>query len=81
MGGKSESIWQPVDTGSELSPWIQAHPSPRIITFAELPALTVDERESGRSVFDFGRNFAGVVRLDLKNMQPGQTIQIKYAER
>jgi alpha-L-rhamnosidase len=81
MGGEAASAWQPVDTGSEVSPVIEPHPSPRIITFTELPALSVDEQEAGRYVFDFGRNFAGVVRLNLRNTQPGQIIQIKHGER
>lgn len=81
MGARTTGAWQPVDSGSEMSPQIQTHPSPRIITFAELPALTVDEREAGRHVFDFGRNFAGVVRLNLKDTQAGQTVRIRYGER
>ncbi|MEN8660987.1 MAG: family 78 glycoside hydrolase catalytic domain [Lentimonas sp.] len=75
------SAWRSVDTGSEMTPLIQPHPSPRIITFAELPALSVDMREAGHHIFDFGQNFAGVVRLNLANTKAGQEIKIRYAER
>lgn len=41
---------------------------------------TVTKLKDGQLIFDFGQNFAGVVRLEIKNAVKGQKIVVKHAE-
>ena len=78
--GFDDSGWEPVVTGAELSPAIQAHPAPPVRTFAELAPQSVTEPSPGVYVFDLGQNFAGVARLRISG-RPGQKITLRFAER
>lgn len=41
---------------------------------------TVTKLQDGQIVYDFGQNFAGVVRLEIKKAAKGQKITVKHAE-
>ncbi len=72
--------WQPVVTGAELAPLLQAHPGPPVRPFATLTPKAITEPKPGKYVFDLGQNFAGVARLRITG-EPGQQITLRFAER
>ena len=78
--GFPDDRWQPVVTGGEIHPLLQAHPGPPVRVIAEFKARTVAEPTNGVYVFDLGQNFAGVARLKVSG-EPGQTITLRFAER
>ncbi|KAB8286630.1 Alpha-L-rhamnosidase protein [Bifidobacterium ramosum] len=42
--------------------------------------ISCKRRADGEIIYDFGQNFAGVVRLDIANAAAGQTITVRHAE-
>ncbi len=78
--GFKAAAWTPVEVGAELQPVVQAHPGPPVRAFAEYKARKVTQPRPGVYVLDLGRNFAGVARLTIAG-QPGQKIQLRFAER
>lgn len=52
-----------------------------ILAVEEIPAVSMNETETGRFVFDIGQNISGFVRLCFSNSQYGQEIQLLYGER
>ncbi|HEY3862075.1 MAG TPA: glycoside hydrolase family 78 protein [Verrucomicrobiae bacterium] len=78
--GFNDSRWEPVVTGAEMTPLIQAHPGPPVRTFARILPKSVTEPSPGVFVFDMGQNFAGVARLEAWG-EPGQVITLRFAER
>jgi alpha-L-rhamnosidase len=78
--GFDESKWEPVVTGAEVSPRLQAHPGPPIRPFATLTPKDLMEPQAGLYVFDLGQNIAGVARLTLTG-EPGQKITLRFGER
>jgi alpha-L-rhamnosidase len=76
----ADDKWQPVVTGSEIAPLMQAHPGPPVRVFAELKAKTITEPQPGVYVLNLGQNFAGVARLKVSG-EPGQKITLRFAER
>ncbi len=39
-----------------------------------------EDKKGEETIYDFGQNFAGIVRFTVKNAKKGQTIEIKHAE-
>ena len=80
--GFDDSHWSPVDLGAELSPVIEPHPSEPIVALEDEVILPKSIREfsDGCYLFDLGQNFAGVVRLCIRNSYAGQRIQIRFGE-
>ncbi len=78
--GFADQQWQPVVTGSEVQPLMQAHPGPPVRVFTEVKAKTISEPKPGVYVLNLGQNFAGVARLTVAG-QPGQRITLRFAER
>ncbi len=72
--------WEPVNTGAEVHPVIQAHPGPPVVVIREFKAKSINEPVPGNYVLDLGQNFAGVARLKVTG-QPGQKITLRFAER
>ena len=58
---------------------LQAYPNEPVRFTHELPAIARHQDSKGNWVFDFGQNFAGVLRLSLKG-KPGQTITLRHGE-
>lgn len=46
----------------------------------ELSAIAVDEVRPGVYVYDMGQNMAGVPKISLSNMKPGEKILMRFAE-
>ncbi len=72
--------WQPVDTGAEVAPLVQAHPGPPVVVIDEFRAQSITEPSPGVYVLDLGQNFAGVARLRVAG-RAGQKITLRFAER
>ena len=72
--------WQPVACGAEVNPLVEPAPGPPVVVFAEMKPLSVERLADGKIFVNFGRNFAGVVRLRL-NGKAGQTLTLHHAER
>ena len=75
-----DAKWEPVVTGAELSPPLQAHSGVPVRAFDTIKPRKITEPKPGVFVFDMGRNFAGVVRLNLSG-KAGQKITLRFAER
>ncbi len=79
--GCDQSHWQPVTTGRpEIQPTVQAAVSEPVVVFEEVHPVAITQPVPGQYVFNMGQNFAGVVRIQVQG-QPGQTIQLRHAER
>jgi alpha-L-rhamnosidase len=78
--GFDDSQWEPVVTGAEMSPLIQAHPGPPVRAFAGIAPKKMTQPSAGVYVFDMGQNFAGVARLKISG-KTGQKITLRFAER
>jgi len=57
-----------------------AHPGEPVRKEMELPARSVREICPGVFIFDFGQNMVGVVRLRVRNAEPGARITLRFAE-
>jgi alpha-L-rhamnosidase len=57
-----------------------AHPGEPVRKEMELPARSVREISPGVFIFDFGQNMVGVVRLRVRNAEPGARIMLRFAE-
>lgn len=75
------SNWSAVNVGSALKqkPWIQAYPGVPVRKTQELPALTLNEPQPGKFVFDLGQNFSGWIRLKV-NGKRGEKIVMRFGE-
>ena len=78
--GFKDDQWQPVVTGSEVQPLMQAHPGQPVRVIQEFKAKTITEPTPGVYVLNLGQNFAGVPRLTIVG-EPGQKITLRFAER
>jgi alpha-L-rhamnosidase len=78
--GFDDRGWNPVVTGAEVDPLMQAHPGPPVQVFAEVQPKSLTQVRPGVYVFDLGQNLAGVARLKVKG-EPGQKITLRFAER
>lgn len=58
---------------------IQLYPGNPVKVMQELKAKTVTPRDGGKYIVDFGQNFAGVVRLNIKGNK-GDTVVLRYGE-
>lgn len=74
------SNWEPVNTGAEVHPVIQAHLGAPVVVVEEFKAKTITEPTPGVYVLNLGQNFAGVARLKVSG-QAGQKITLRFAER
>jgi alpha-L-rhamnosidase len=74
-------FWATVNTGSEMDPALQWHAGPPVRVVARYPGRPIRQPGPGRVILDFGRNFAGIPRLTLRDTKPGQTITLRFAER
>ncbi|BAL87853.1 putative alpha-L-rhamnosidase [Actinoplanes missouriensis 431] len=57
-----------------------AEPDEPIRVTAELAAVSVERREAGRCIVDFGQNLVGRVRLRVRNVEEGRRIVLRHAE-
>ena len=75
------SNWSAVNVGSALKqkPRIQAYPGVPVRKTQELSALTLNEPQPGKFVFDLGQNFSGWIRLKV-NGKRGEKIVMRFGE-
>ena len=76
-----DDAWQPVDVTEKITPRIEAYPGVLVRPFQEIKPVKITEPKDGRYVFDMGTNFAGFVRLSVKDAEPGRKIVLRFAER
>lgn len=69
--------WQPVEIVE--GPKLRSQEMPPIRATGELPPRTMSSPDPGVFVFDFGQNFAGVVRLRARGAS-GTAISLRFAE-
>ncbi|MHB9152532.1 MAG: alpha-L-rhamnosidase [Spirochaetales bacterium] len=74
---RGAACWGPVETLD--GPALESQTMPPIRATAELPARTMASPAPGRFVFDFGQNFAGVVRLRARGPR-GTRISLRFSE-
>ncbi|MGB9717303.1 MAG: family 78 glycoside hydrolase catalytic domain [Thermoproteota archaeon] len=74
-----DDAWGNVST-DYLSLQLTAHPGEPVRKTMELPAQSAREISPGVFIFDFGRNMVGVVRLRVRNAEPGTRIKLRFAE-
>lgn len=53
---------------------------PAVRQVDELTAVSVEEVRPGVYVYDMGQNMVGVPRINLQDMEPGQKINLRFAE-
>lgn len=59
---------------------IQVYPGPPVKVTQTLKVVKHTDRKDGTFMFDFGQNFAGIVRLQLKG-RAGDTVRLRYGEK
>jgi alpha-L-rhamnosidase len=77
--GFNEAGWSPAVPGSGPGGVLQAQPQPPIRITARIPAVAITQPKPGIQLVDFGRNFAGWIRLRLR-APAGTTVRIRYGE-
>jgi alpha-L-rhamnosidase len=73
--------WQPVDVTESIPAKIESYPAVLVHEFQEIKPVRMTEPQPGACVYDMGTNFAGFVRLQVRNARPGQKIVLRFAER
>ena len=63
-----------------INPKISATYGSLVCEHEEMQPQTVTKLDDGQLIYDFGQNFAGVVKLDILNAKEGQTVVVKHAE-
>jgi alpha-L-rhamnosidase len=77
--GFDDSGWYGVEVEEIGYPDLVAQPDEGVRIIEELEAKSVTEPESGRYVFDLGRNMVGWVRLKVEG-EAGSKVTLRYAE-
>jgi len=77
--GFDDSTWALVDTGSELTPLLQAYPGVPVRCTQELPTVQLTEPKPGHHVFDLAQNFSGWIRLKVKG-DAGDKVVMRFGE-
>ncbi|MFD0704238.1 family 78 glycoside hydrolase catalytic domain [Alloscardovia venturai] len=80
ISGKSVAWRTAALENVRIHPTITADYSARVKVHEVFTPVSCNRLSSGELIYDFGQNFAGVVRLHLKNAHNGQTIMVKHAE-
>jgi alpha-L-rhamnosidase len=68
-----------IELGFQKPKRLQAYPGVPIRVTGELKAQRMTEPKPGTYIFDFGQNFAGVIRLKVKG-PAGTRVQLRYGE-
>ncbi|MGA2064995.1 MAG: glycoside hydrolase family 78 protein [Thermoguttaceae bacterium] len=77
--GFANPEWRPVVAGTQLHPAIQAAPGAPVQRTGEIRPAAITRPKPGLHVVDFGRNFAGWVRLRI-NAPAGTKITMRFGE-
>ncbi|WP_352422844.1 family 78 glycoside hydrolase catalytic domain [Proteiniphilum sp.] len=74
------SEWNPVYIASGSMGSMSVQTSPPIRIYKEITPKSVIRQPDGKYLFDMGENFAGIVRIKLKEGIKGQKISLRYGE-
>ena len=77
--GFDDAQWASVDSGTEITPLIQAYPGEPVRAVQEMPTVKLTEPKPETYVFDLGQNFSGWARLTVKG-QRGDRIHMQFGE-
>jgi alpha-L-rhamnosidase len=77
--GFADPQWRPVQVGTQLNPLIQAAPGAPVQRTGEIMPAAITRPKPGLHVVDFGRNFAGWVRLRIST-PAGVRITMRFGE-
>jgi len=73
--------WQVVDVNNAIPARIEAYPGVLVREYQEIEPIAIAEPLEGTYVYDMGTNFAGFVRLKIRNAEPGRKVVLRFAER
>jgi alpha-L-rhamnosidase len=77
----NDDSWKPVDVTEKIDARIESYPSVLVRKFQEIAPVKMTEAKDGAWIYDMGTNFAGFVRLKVRDAQPGQKIVLRFVER
>jgi alpha-L-rhamnosidase len=77
--GPPKLVGRPVDLGFIRPPRLEAFPGVPVRVTQELKPVAITSPTNGVHIFDFGQNFAGNVRLQVKG-PAGTRLQLRYGE-
>ena len=73
--------WKPVDVTAKIDAGIQSYPGVLVRKFQEIAPVKMTPTQDGAWIYDMGANFAGFVRIRVRDAQPGQKIVLRFVER
>lgn len=76
-----DDTWHSVDVSEVLPARIESYPGVLVREYQEIEPVSITEPQDGAYVYDMGTNFAGFVRLKVRDAEPGQKIVLRFAER
>ncbi len=76
-----DSGWKPVDVTEKVNIKIESYPSVLVRKFQEIEPVKMTESKDGAWIYNMGTNFAGFVRVKVRDAQPGQKIVLRFVER
>jgi alpha-L-rhamnosidase len=79
--GFNQSAWPPVGLPPTPKGVMTARVCPPVAIRETIKPISIKEPKPGVYVVDFGQNFAGHTRLNLRNATRGATITMKYSEK
>jgi alpha-L-rhamnosidase len=77
----NDTAWKPVDVTEKIDAKIESYPGVPVRKFQEIEPVKMTEATDGAWIYNMGTNFAGFVRLRVRDAQPGQKIVLRFAER
>ena len=77
--GFANPAWLPVQVGTSLNPIVQAAPGAPVQRTGEIRPAAITQPKPGLHVVDFGRNFAGWMRLRI-HAPAGTKITMRFGE-
>ncbi|NIJ54959.1 alpha-L-rhamnosidase [Dyadobacter arcticus] len=79
--GFDDKSWKNVEVFADKADRkIQGYPGPPVKVTQTLNVKAITARPDGSTIFDFGQNFAGIVRLKVKE-RAGDTIRLRFGEK
>lgn len=78
--GFDDSKWDRAGLAPDPGGELLAQPMPPMRRCRQLPVRAMHTAPDGATVLDFGENFAGWVRLRLRDMAPGAAVEMRFAE-
>lgn len=77
--GFDDSNWSPVLRRADNYGELQAYPGQLARVVEKIPAVSVTPRPDGTHIYDFGKNFAGVVELTVSGKR-GDKVTLRFGE-